>query len=345
MIKRALPLIFLASLSVFGYDTPQFYKARHFQGEPRFEKSGLISVDISSTGGKTSHAYNQCGKKIYLLDDLPFKLQEKLTSIDDFQKQRIQGEFRFFELAANSYIGFPRGFFIQLYAPFRSLRLDAHSPYYSPMVSPLQKILLPKEINHSGLADITTLIGLSRNYQETEVLDFFDIEVKIGVIWPTSKAANQNIFFDIPLGYNGHFAFPVACAASIGIFEWLTFGLYGQAIGFSSRSQDGVLKKRGPLLSTAAFLKADHIVGGLSLLCNYSYDKQQHKTSYNSYIDNYKQWSMQTIQTCAEYDFNEDGRFFGARLLLKYEAIIAGKNIFKTSLFGGTLGFDFSCNF
>ena len=194
MIKRALSLIFLVPLSAFGYDTPQFYKARHFQGEPRFEKSGLITIDISSTGGKTSHAYNQCGKKIYLLDDLPSKLQHKLTSIDDFQKQRIQGEFSFFELAANSYIGLPKGIFMQFYAPFRSLRLDAHSPYYTPMISPLQKLLLPKKITHSGVADITTLIGLARNYQETEVLDFLDIEIKAGVIWPTSNAASQDIF-------------------------------------------------------------------------------------------------------------------------------------------------------
>ena len=345
MIKRALAIFFLVSLCMFGYDTPQFYKARHFQGEPRFEKSGLITVDISSTGGKTSHAYNQCGNKIYLLDDLPLKLKDKLTSIDDFEKQRIQGEFSFFELAFNTYIGFPKGIFAQIYAPFRSLRIDAYSPHYAPLISPLQELLLPKKIRHNGLADITTLIGLSRNYQDTEVLDFLDIELKAGVIWPTSKAANQAIFFDIPLGYNGHFAFPISCAASIGIFEWLTCGVYGQAMGFSSRSQDSVLKKRGPLLSAATYIKADHILGGFSLLCNYSYDRQQHKSSENSYINNYKQWSMQTIQTSAEYDFNEEGRFCGARILLKYEAIVTGKNIFKTSLFGGSLGLDFSCDF
>lgn len=339
--------IVLAFLSfhLSGFDTPQFYKARHFPGEPRFEKAGLISFDTSLTGGKTSHAYNQCGKKICLLDDLPYKLQSRLGIIPDWQHQRLQGEFSFFEWSSNIYINIKKGFFLQSYLPFRHLSLDAYSPGYHPMASPLQNHILPNEIHHSGLADLSMLSGWSINYQDTEFLDFIDFEVKTGVIWPTSKSAHPALFFDIPLGYNGHFGFPFSSTFATGVFEWLSAGMYGQAIVFSDRTQNHITKKRSPLLSAACYAKADHVIGGLSLLIGYSYDNQLKRNTETVIIDAYKHWTMHTLQTILEYDFNTDSCPIGGRLLLKYEAILGGKNIFHTALFGGIIGLDYSYNF
>ena len=84
-ITRSIFYLTSTYASLFAYDTPQFYKARHFQGEPRFEKKDLITFDTSFTGGKTSHAYNQCGEKIPLLYDLPYKLKDRVEIITDWQ--------------------------------------------------------------------------------------------------------------------------------------------------------------------------------------------------------------------------------------------------------------------
>jgi hypothetical protein len=298
------------------YDTPQFFKARHFYGEPRFEKPKLLSLDSALMHGKANKFFDSSGKTDCLTTT------RLLSNLLDPVSKPLRAEFNFFEWATDCQYNLSRGFFLQAYLPVRSISISYKLPE-----------LYKEKKKETGLAQIVTLLGISNNYQETDFLDFIDTEAKAGVIWPTSPHTI--------LGYGGHIGYTCAAALSLGFFDWLTAGTSCQCILFSPHA--GI--SRSPLFSVGSYVKADHIAAGFSFLCGYAYDRQYGAYKDISSANGSFPWSMQTVQTQIEWDGNERGNFSGFRWALKYEALVAGKNTVRTSLYGGALGLDISFSY
>ncbi len=305
--------IALVYQTCYTYDTPQFFKARHFHGEPRFEKPGLLSFEFAPMHGKAKEFFDSSGTINCLAEN------QLLSNLLIPTIRPSRAEFNFFEWATDCQYNFSRGVFLQAYLPVRRISISYNLPEH-----------YKEKRSVAGLAQAVTLLGVSNNYQETEFLDFIDTEAKLGVIWPTSPHTI--------LGYGGHIGYTGAIALSLGFFDWLTAGASSQCILFSPHA--GL--SRSPLFSAGSYLKADHVAAGFSLLCGYSYDRQFGPYQTLSCANGSFPWSMQTVQTQIEWDGNERGNFSAFRWALKYEAIVAGKNSIQTSLYGGSIGLDIS---
>lgn len=400
--KFKLILISLISVPIFNYYTPHFYKARLFQGEPRFEKPLLFTVDAILSGGQTAHAYNNNGQKVCLLEHLgdhSLKISNKDSELIKNNKNNIayikaRGEFSCFEAIFNVYCNLVSGFFLQAYIPVRKLALDdimlLESPnpgdfnefnkfeFWNTISSSLPGFLAEheiflKKVKHSDISDFSTLLGWSKNYQDTVILDYIDLQLTTGIVWPTGKKRDLSSPFEVTSGY-GHLGVPLVIDMSLGLFDWVTCGAYGQTIIFKDKIKPmrikdsldnlGVFKldiqnikmHKTNVFSTGLYIKADHVVGGLSLLLGYAYD--QKNRDYIIYSDNnlfnyniantdkeLDGWNMHTFQFLLDYDFNTLNQKIGPRVGLFYNNIISGKNIFNTSVFGGNLGVDISYTF
>ena len=93
------------------------------------------------------------------------------------------------------------------------------SGHYKPAsqnsFKPLQEFLAPYHLQlcktrDAGLSDSTLFVGWTHSYENTECLDFVDFTAKTGVLFPTGKKRNEHRVFDIPYGYNGHWAIPLS---------------------------------------------------------------------------------------------------------------------------------------
>jgi hypothetical protein len=222
-----------------------------------------------------------------------------------------------------------------------------------------------------GVGDLSSWLGWTHNYQETQTLDFVDCTFMFGFLAPTGKQRNENELFSLPTGYNGHWGFPLCTAASIGFYEWVTIGGYLNALFFINKTrtmrvktdpaQSGIIKlacadvsdHRGPLINTGFYFKADHVGHGVSVTAAYSFASQQksHLTPQNTAAlsddainsdATLKGWNMHTLNFLAEYDFAREGSTIGNRVGLFYNLQVAGSRVFDTNMFGGTYGVDIS---
>lgn len=343
-LKTILKISLILSSNLLSFEAPHFYKSRLFQGEPRFEKFGLITIDTQFSGGKTKHEYNNNGDKIYL----------NIIDTQSRNRPNIYGKFSYFEALFNLYFNINHGLFLQGYMPVRKITLsnlnNREINFWDQAdinnINITQDLAITPErtIKFVDIADFSTLIGWSKNYQETTTLDFIDFQIITGIIWPTGTKDYNNIL-EITSGY-GLLGVPVSLDLTMGIFDWLTLGTYGQAIIFKSKNK--LIKNNNinklinlysePIYSTGAYIKADHIIRGLSLIFGYAFDIKVN-TKFN------KNWDMHTLQFLIDYDFNEHSKKIGSRISLFYNKIIAGKNIYATPAFGGSLGVDFCYNF
>src|SRR5204862_3907143 len=73
-----------------------------------------------------------------------------------------------------------------------------------------------------GFGDLSSYLGWTHNYQETTILDFIDTTIMKGILAPTGKKRKENTLFSLPLGYNGHWGWPITGMASLGLYEWIT---------------------------------------------------------------------------------------------------------------------------
>jgi hypothetical protein len=223
--------------------------------------------------------------------------------------------------------------------------------------------------NKTGAGDFTTYIGWTRNYEGTKKLDYIDYTFKAGILAPTGATRNQNNIFALPLGYDGHWGFPFSATVSFGALEWLTWGAYLKTMFFAPKTkkirlqtdlhQQGLIKlakgcvtiDKGTLWHAGLYLKADHFMRGLSFSLGYSFagktdDKLTPKDStlFDPTIINsdeqYKGWKNHTFHLFFEYDFTQENMKYGPRLGFFYNAQIGGQRVFKTGIFGGSLGLE-----
>ncbi len=197
---------------------------------------------------------------------------------------------------------------------------------------------------------------------------------KTGVLVPTGKRKNENQIFSLPFGYNGHWAIQGIGKLSIGLYDWLTFGGHIEAMFFLNKDrnmrlqtapcQSALIKlargnaevNPGTIWDAGVYTKADHLVGGLSVLLGYSFASKSEDVitpcdmgTFDPCIANgdpqFQSWKMNTLHLYAEYDFYNPCRGFGPRLGFFWNYVISGKRIFRTNMLGGAIGIDFTHNF
>jgi hypothetical protein len=395
-IQAVVFFIYLCVNTLWGCDNSHFYRARFWIGEPRFEKLFLRSTLYSVGAGGTYTARNCNGKTVPLLDlygtqNFPtcpeqFPLLKNTiarlleTNILPLEATSIEGTFSIIEGIIDAAYNFDQGIFARFYLPIRRLEFSninfrTHAPFKSwskrfySLLNTFNMSMAPT--SSCGAGDLTLLIGATRNYGDTEYLDFIDATIQSGLLIPTGE--EQSIYnpLKLPLGYDGHFALPFIADCSIGAYEWLTFGIHVESLfffdhttvtplktseherGFIRYISLGAKRHKGILVDAGAYLKADHVIHGLSCVVAYSYDhkskdsvvacsKVQFNSSIASHDAHLQGWRMHTIHVAIEYDFATQVYETAPRIAFFYNAVLAGQQIFTTPFQGASCGFDIS---
>lgn len=331
------------------------------------------------------------GKNFDNISDVILEELALLPTRNCFGKFSFSGDFNLTELNLFYMQNFCHGIFLYVHTPVRFLNINnicpcdlsandcqepnVNNPIWQAFLSNFNSIMKQHCLNigsvhESGMGDLSVQLGWTLNYQETDVLDFIDLTIRSGFLFSTSKKQNPNVVFDIPLGYNGHNAVPISFDAAFGTYDWLTIGGHVGALVFFHNTQDfrvktnqyqsGMIKlacdscvsnEKGNIWEIGAYLKADHIVRGFSLLFGYGYVSEQANqlSTQNGPVffspvinsdEMFGSWNMHTLNVRAEYDFTKRDSHFGPRISLFYDYPISGKRIFRTWMVGGHAGID-----
>lgn len=313
-----------------------------------------------------------------------------------FAKLSFPGTFKIIEGGFRYFQNFNCGLFTEFQLPIRSmlscpgqfLDLSPESnlccpgrstPQWQEFLRQFDAILARYNLSYSpskqtGMGDFIWLAGWTRNFQQTEVLDFVDTTIKAGVLFPTAPCKNEDNIFSIPLGYNGHFGMPFSLDMSLGLYDWFTASFHGGALIFFDRNgctriktdinQSGILKlakadvtiESGIIWDLGGFIKADHLGKRLSITLGYTFVSKQadHVCSnvncpppnilIDANIANTDQtlqgWNMNTLHLFVEYDFSRENCMFGPRIGFIYNIVLGGNSIFNNNIVGGTFGLD-----
>jgi len=318
----------------------------------------------------------------------------QLPTRTDFATVSINGHFNIVEANLSLAQNLSKGLFLFFHLPIRRLKIsdisfidhspddrifpNKNTPQWQAILQNIHPLLAHYGLNScattsTGVGDLSSWLGWTHNYQETQTLDFIDFSFMAGFLAPTGKKRNEDELFSLPTGYNGHWGFPLCTAASIGFYEWVTIGGYLNTLFFIDKKramriktdvqQSGLIKlacahvsdHRGPLINTGFYFKADHVGHNVSVTTAYSFASQQksklttHDRLFDCNIANsdesLKGWNMHTINFLAEYDFAREGCRVGNRIGLFYNLQVAGSRVFDTNIFGGTYGIDISWNY
>ena len=338
---------------------------------------------------------NVPGKDRSSQEDIALIELARTVGRDTFGYIEYCGKFKIFETQILFTQNFRHGLFMQIGLPVRHMALsDVCFTDLTPQTCPCPDIdtrtwqtflalydqilerynLCAGGFKKTNVGDLSWLIGWGCNYQNMRVLDYVDLDFKLGMVFPTGKKQDINSAFDIPSGYNGHLGFGGSFDLAIGVYNWLTFGGYGGAIAFTDKTkeirmktdirQNGSIKlatgcatvEKGTIWYTGAFGKLDHIASGFSLLAGYTYCAQQKdmlSPANTHYFDptaancdsTLEGWDMHTLQLLADYDCAREGHRFSPRVGVFANITMGGEHIFRTNMTGGTFGFDISYEF
>jgi hypothetical protein len=325
------------------------------------------------------------------LDQILINL-ENLPKRKGFGQLVFSGKFSIVETHFNAYQNLINGFFVQAYLPLRRLLIrdiqykdlspddaifpNKNTPEWQKFLVHFDAILKRWNLSLKGadqfsIGDLRILGGWAQNYEDTHDFDFFDVDVKIGILFPTGQKKNPNQSFDLSLGYNGFFGAPLSFNCSIGALDWFTTGLHLEALFFFDKTQElrvktdteqnGFIKlarahvevEQGTIWQVGWYTKADHFFKGLSLLFSYAYTRKdsdciepKNKEIYNPIIINtdrqFKSWNMHVLNFLIEYDLAQKSTDIGPRIGLVYNRIIGGQRIFDAHIAATYIGVDFA---
>lgn len=309
-----------------------------------------------------------------------------------FGQLQFAGKFRIQEATFNLYQNLINGFYLQAYLPARKLKIsqvaftdlspcdrtmpNKNTPEWQAFLAEFPAILSRYGLsldgaNRAGLGDLTILGGWSQNYQNTDTLDFVDIDAKIGILFPTGARRNIHESFDLAQGYDGHWGVPLKFAMAIGALEWFNLGVHLGALFFMNKTrnrrlktsinQNGFIKlatgeveiDKGTIWDFGTYIKADHFVKGLSILLGYSYNKKdadcmepKDTTTFDSCIINsdreYQSWRIHTFHFLIEYDFAQKPSDIGPRIGFFYNRVVGGRRVFNANMKAAYCGIDLS---
>ena len=316
--------------------------------------------------------------------------QDACEKTFEFANFSISGEFEIFEFYLSIIQNIKHGFFFHLYFPIRKLKIsdtcfkdispeddtcpNVDTPIWKIFKNNFQKILArwdlsTEPVNGTNIGDISFVLGWTHSYKRTQVIDFVDATIRLGVLVPSAPLANPDQIFSLPFGYDGHTAAIIDGQFAFGAFDWLSLGAYFDVLVFGSKTkclrlktglhQSGIIKlakdevsvSKGPLWQVGGYIKADHFARGLSFLFGYSFssknsdcitpcDPEKFNPSIINSDEMLQGWKMHTINLKAEYDFAREGKMFGPRVAFYYNRPVGGKRYFTTGIIGGNLGLD-----
>lgn len=320
------------------------------------------------------------------LDNILINLNQVQNVSRTFGTLAFNGKFHSFEILLEAYQNICNGFFLHTVIPIRKLKInhievtdltpasEESNPAWQQFRRNFNAILERQRISIApfdkmGLGDITLTAGWARNYEDTETLDFVDIDARIGVLFPSGKPKEDDAIFSLPLGYNKHYGVPLTFNSAIGLWDWLTAGFHISALFLVHRNhtiriktdimQSGLIKLAqtrakvdpGSLLNIQLYLKADHVTHGLSAYLIYHFNYREPTTIINKGDQEfdkiaiasdqaYHSWRMHSMQFGLEYDCATKLSDIGPRLGLFYNHVIDGKRIFNADLKYAYIGFD-----
>lgn len=291
------------------------------------------------------------------------------------------------------YLGqnFAHGFFADIIVPFAHVNIkdvsftdistgpDTEDVVWIAVRNNLTNILAQYDLAASdykktGVGDILIGLGWSYSKLDSNVLDFFDTTLKFNISVPSSSKRNQDQAFAVPLGYDGHVAFPIYFDMSAGFFDWFTLGTHVDGVFFVSKTsnmrintnpnQTGMIKlltgeaKRSmaPQVDVTAYAKADHLFGKLSGYFGYNFLYKGHDTItpsdltlFDSTIANadpmLKSFYSHSLLTGLDCDFSKEDRKFNPHVGIFYTRPVAGKRVYQTNNVGGTIGLHIRWDF
>jgi len=397
-------MIICISVTVFPVhtrDISTFYFARIFSGEPRFEQPWLAEGFARLSGASSEHSYDIEGQRRNLLDVYgthnPATWADEVSDLDpttnDIDQLLVNlsnaapphitahGDAHIIQLELQYTQNFDHGIFGSIHVPLRHCdisHVSFHPTYDSTHPDVTQLIHdLPRVFDRFGydqiskadtqLGDISLRTGITRNYEETECIDFIDTTVQIGVLMPSGNTPDPRTVFDLPQGYYDRTGFMCDYTGAIGIFDWLTLGWHTHAIIFAPTIEhnrihthadaQGWITPRtatfhiedGHFWSVGIYGNADHVIFGLSLLFGYSYDRQEpsHVTPRNadarpdvcaSYDRRFRGWSKHTLHWSASYDFATIEAPYAPEITTFCNHVIDGNQVFESSLGGCSIG-------
>jgi hypothetical protein len=320
------------------------------------------------------------------LDAALINLQD-LPTRDFFGYLAYCGHFSILEANFLFTQNFSCGFFFQAHFPVRRLSIsniryldcspddnefpNRNTPAWQTFLSLFDQILAQYELNtcpfhKTGLGDTTLMLGWTHNYEQTEILDYFDFTFHAGILLPTAPTKNIHQVFSLPLGYDGHIGIPISFDLGLGIYDWFTLGFHCGAMPFLDKvkqvrvqtavQQQGPIElataclcvKEGTLWDVNAYVKADHCIAGFSLLLGYTY-AQKEKATFNGISAcqeifcprecdfSYGAWNMHTLHALADFDSALCFPNWGPHISFFINGVVGGKNVFKTPV-GGIQG-------
>lgn len=395
-LKNLTKLVLIAlsiSSITHSFDRSFFYRTSSFWDEPRFEISSLTTLNIQFTGGSTRHGKNGHEKTTSI-----FGIYGKEKAIRSLGEFIFTGAFDLFEANFNLYQNLAKGFFLHFHLPVVALEIFPigcnkfkhfccptsclNAKCCCPSINQTKLLSLNNRLNNNfismnsikehGVSDSTLFAGWSINYENTTHLDFIDLSIQTGVLFPTGRKLDPNFLFDIPLGYNGHWGIPWLIDISLGAYEWFTWGIHNDGVVFfnhnecipSSKCSTGLLRfnttnaliKSGPVWRVGSYVKADHIAWGLSILMAMTFEQknrskiicfEQNKINIHkaNKQERLRSWNRLIYQFVLEYDFAQENNVLNNRIAFLYNHQIIGKRVFSTNILGGYLGLDLLCYF
>jgi len=329
-------------------------------------------------------------KDLSTIEDAILEALSLVPGRDNFAHLSFKGKFSTFESSLTLTQNIKRGFFFELNIPFSRLKIfdiafkdlsptddifpNINTVEWQAFLASFDSILSKYNLNKDdtssfGLSDVSFLFGWTQNYQDTEVLDFVDSTIKIGILAPTGKKRDETKIFSLNHGYDGHVGFPISFDLGFGAYEWLTIGGHFEAIlfldttkclhmqtdvnqsGMIFLAEDEATITRRANWQAGGYLKGDHVYKGLSFIFAYSYASQnkqkldpQDSAVFSKDIVNENQmlkgFNMHSLNFIAEYDFTKEGAKVGPRISLFYNVQVGGERTFDTNIGGGTFGID-----
>ena len=388
--------IFLCTITgnhnLFAVLTVSQYKPDSFFQKPYFAQDNFSNISAIFSGGFASQAYNQSGQKVpYLQQFGPENLLKNFTNsslayndLDSFGQGQLTGEFHVRELIISSYKNMDHGFFIEGAISIQDLLMNEISVQFIPtpialtnqQIEYLQALQqkLPASINSSGMFTTAYYAGYTKTFVDFTHLDFIDLTIKIGFMSPQAMSDNNTSILQIPFNQNLNFGYPIIATSSLGLLDWMTIGCNASVVPFQSStntipmnntvsgnnllvSQSGVATiDRGPLLTSAIYLEADHFHQRLSTTIGYCYTKNcdytitpinqlqfpQELVNQSALLDS---WSFGALYMQFDIDFACESTPSAPILTVFCNIPVAGQLCQKTTIFGSSCNLQISYNF
>jgi hypothetical protein len=360
------------------------------------EGSKVPLLDIYGLYPMQALGINVPGKDLTRPGDIVLTQLALLPANDGFATLSFGGKFKIIEANFSFSQNITCGFFVQAHLPVRNLQItdivqtdlspldcsngpNINTPAWQSFLALFPTILAQYDlninpINHTGVGDLSILGGWTNNYEETQEIDYFDTTIRFGVLFPTGKKKNIDEAFDIANGYDGHFAIPVSLDFAVGWYDWFTLGAHFGAMPFFKKTQEVRLKTDckqsgfiklakarahvhpGTIWEANAYILADHVACGLSILLGYSFANQNHDqinpvdtTLFNTVLVNsdneFLGWKMHTINLLADWDFATYEHPWYPHIGGFYNFVVGGRRIFNTNMIGFEFGLNIACDF